>query len=53
MLRRICVTIVLAGSALVLAGCGSKTGTHEPAAAATRADVTLYVEGMTERLKLT
>jgi hypothetical protein len=53
MFRRMSVTFVLACPALLAAGCGSGAATREAAATAARANVTLHVEGMTERLRLT
>ena len=53
MFRRMHVTLVLAGSALLAAGCRSGTGTEGRVAAATGAEVTLHVPDMTERQKLT
>jgi hypothetical protein len=54
MFRRMSVTFVVACSAFLATGCGNGSGTGtRKAEAATPNHVTLHVEGMTERLRLT
>jgi ABC-type glycerol-3-phosphate transport system substrate-binding protein len=55
MFRRRSVAVALAGSAFLLAACGGRSAPEKgkPAAASAPAEVTLHVDGMTERQGLT